>query len=100
MAGVGCGDFVCVLIEIAVEDSGGGGLATDDGGVDAFAGEWVDEAGSVSDKQNPTGRDVGVASHAELLSGDVGEGGNAEFLAGVVKEEGAGDLLEVLRSHP
>jgi len=95
VAGVGGGDFVEVIVEIAFEDGGGGGLAADYGGVDAFAGERVDEAGSVSDEEDAAVWDVGVASHAELLAGDVGESGDAEFLAGVVEQQGAGDLLEL-----
>ena len=94
MAGVGCGDVVGLIVEVAFEDGGGCGLAADDGGVDAFAGERVDEAGGVADEQDAAAGNVGVAAHAELLAGDVGEGGDAEFLVRVVEEEGAGDLLE------
>jgi len=100
VTGVGGGYVLGVIVEIAFEDGGGCGLAADDGGVDAFAGERVDEAGGVSNEKDAAARDVGVAAHAELLAGDVGERGDAEFLVGVVEEERAGDVFEVPRSHP
>jgi len=100
VAGVGRGYVVGLIVEVALEDSGGRGLAADDGRVDAFAGERVDEAGSVADEQDATLGDVGVAAHAELLAGDMGEGGDAELLVGVVEEEGASDVLRgVLRGR-
>ena len=92
VASVGRGD-VGLVVEVAVEDGGGGGLAADDGGVDALAGEGVDEAGGVADEEDAAAWDVVVASHAELLAGDVGEGGDAEFLVSVIEEQGAGNLL-------
>ena len=100
MAGVGGGYRVGLIAEIAgsevaFEDGSGGGLTADDGGVDAFAGERVDEAGSVADEEDAAMGNVGVAAHAELLAGDVGESGDAELLLGIVEEQSAGDLPEV-----
>ncbi len=99
-AGIGGGYAVGILE--GFEDRCGGGLAADDGGVYAFAGEGIDEAGGVSGEEDAAARDVSVAAHAEGLAGDVerisgGEGADAEFLVGVVEEELAGNGFEVCR---
>ena len=103
MAGVGGGYRVGLIAEIAgsevaFEDGSGGGLTADDGGVDAFAGERVDEAGSVADEEDAAMGNVGVAAHAEMLAGDVGVDAievDGELLVDVASEEFAGDELEI-----
>jgi len=67
VARVGCGDGAISLAVRARQDSGGGGLAADDGGVDAFAGEGVDEAGGVADEEDAAVGDVSVASERLVL---------------------------------
>jgi len=89
MAAIGGGDVGRIR-----QYRGSGGLTADNGGVDAFAGEWIDEACGVAGKEHAAVRCVGVASHAEMLAGDVsvdvGEV-DSELSLDVAGEQVAGD---------